>query len=69
MFLIGFIVAYMAVGLLFVTIDAFSESKWFCENLNWHRPPKALDEKGLVCPRCGKNINYDERGGWVDNEK
>jgi len=54
------------IGILILgIIDLFSNSKWFCEKMHWHREPDNIDGLELKsgnCPRCGKKVFIDEKG-------
>lgn len=56
--------------LLFFAAEKQSDSKWFCETLEWHQAPKTqtIDDQGIwsgTCPRCQKHVVKDSSGNWL----
>ena len=49
-------------------ISCFSDNKWFCNKMGWHKAPKNTGFDGCsntgVCPRCNKSVLQDGQGNW-----
>lgn len=63
--IIGLFVLFLFVLMI---IDKFSNKKWFCEKMGWHKQPIQTGFDGCsqtgVCPRCGKHVLQDGQGNW-----
>lgn len=63
--IIGFPLVILFVLLI---IDKFSNNKFFCKKMGWHKQPANITfdgcSNGGVCPRCGDKVLQDSNGDW-----
>lgn len=60
--------AFVALLFVFLFINVFSSSTWFCTFWGWHKAPKhqtndGVNQKG-TCSRCGEKVMQDSQGNW-----
>lgn len=61
-------VIILAILLIAIIANRFSNNKFFCKTMGWHKRPKQIGFDGAsqngVCPRCGKGVMQDSQGNW-----
>lgn len=64
----GLFCLFFLVLIILSIIEKYSNSKWYCNVMGWHKSPELQGFDGCsftgVCPRCGKSVLQDSQGNW-----
>lgn len=65
-----FIILLITIFTMFTLaiISKFSNQKWFCTAMGWHKAPITQKFDGCSfygkCPRCKRTVIQDSQGNW-----
>lgn len=61
--------AFVIIMFIFLLINKYSKSKWFCNFWGWHKEPEIIETFDMFllkgkCPRCNQEVMRDSNGDW-----